>query len=73
MSEDKNRVTQKDAKDLVEAQKSLMLEQKLKFEQEARETREEFVEMKFQVPLSLAGNLAKHYGKIYRKWEKDDE
>ena len=73
MSEDKNRITPKDAKDLIEAQKSLMLEQKLKFEQEARETREEFVDMKFQVPLSLTGKLAEYYGKIYKKWVRDDE
>lgn len=72
MSEDKNRVTPKDAKELVELQKSVLLEQQQKLAQETIENKEEFVEMKFLVPLSLSGKLSNYYAKIYKEWQDEE-
>lgn len=69
---DENRVTPKDAKDLIEAQKSLMLEQQKAMEKEARDNREEYVEVKFNVPVSLTGKLADYYAKLMKEWNSAD-
>ena len=73
MSVDEERITPKDAKDLIDVQKSLMLEQQKALEKQIREEREEFVEMVFQVPLSLAGKLSDAYAKLYDKWSNSDD
>ncbi len=72
MSEDKDRITQKDAKTALELQKSLMLEQQQKLLEDTRENKEEYVEMTFNVPLSLAGKLSEYFAQLYGKWIKEE-
>ncbi len=65
---DEERVTPKDAKALVESQTSLMLEQQKAMEKEAWLNREEYIEMKFDVPVSLTGKLAEYFAELMKKW-----
>lgn len=68
MSEDQHRITPKDAKETLDLQKSIMLEQQQRLLEDTRENREEYVEMTFNVPLSLTGKLASYYSKLYKDW-----